>query len=59
MHKEKKKRENQSGIKGQIKSYDFVFSFSTVRFGDHQRHVPGEVRRVSEGSPEGRVQRGL
>lgn len=37
----------------------FLFLLSTVRFRDHQRPVPGEVRRVSERGPEGRVWRRL
>lgn len=34
-------------------------SLWTVRLGDHQGHVPGEIRRVPEGGPEGRVRRRL
>lgn len=42
-----------------VSTFFFSFLLSTVRPGDHQGHVPGEVRRVSEGRPEGRVQRRL
>lgn len=38
---------------------EFFIFLSTVWSGDHQRHVPGEVRRVPEGRPEERVQRRL